>query len=166
MKMKKIIKRLKEDRKEAQRESTNLDKSTASQDLPSVPKADMPPVYLKTIARENEDLQAENRELKEHVTFLNQKLKDKEDTITKLQAIIKRFKKMVKGMGVNNILHRNVTRNRSMAGISDTVSDNEISSPAKFEHIGKTKEKLTAFLLLMDAAKKLNLARAISLYIK
>ena len=165
--MKKIIRRLKENKKAEEKQSMKQNKTVESQDLSSAHnKLDMPLVYVETLNKENQDLQTENRELKKQLTLINQKLKDKEDEVIKLQAIINRYKKMVKSYDINSNLHKDSLRNKSIAGVSDIVSDIESLSPSRIGHLGKTKEKLAGFLLLVEEMRKLDLAKIVSLCIK
>jgi chromosome segregation ATPase len=163
VKMKKIIRLLKENKKIEEKKTKTLE----PQGLSTIHnKVDMPSIYVETLTKENQELQIKNRELKQQLTHSNKKLKDKEDEIIKLQAIINRYRKMAKSFDINSILHRNALGNRSIEGVSDTLSDIEALSPSKIGYLGKTKEKLAAFLLLVEAMKKLDLPKIISLCIK
>ena len=172
--MKETIKLLKENFELARIENIKLTQSLSIQSPIKnyslnnvIQEGEIPSVYMKAVIKEREQLMDENKSLKNEVSILKIELNEKKNEIQKLQAVIKRYNKIIEGFDSGELLNRKLMVNKSMVGISDENSECAQSSITKLHYISKSTDKLEAFSTLMESIMKTeNIARVISLIIK
>jgi len=117
-------------------------------------------------------MQIENRQLKFQLSELKIQSEKNADQIVKLQAVLKRYRKIICNLESTDLLTRNSDIQKSSSLISGSVfseSDEERDLKAKDpkENFSKHKQKLTSLQVLIENIKKTpNISKVISLCLK